>query len=123
MTAVRVDDLEDPVTSPVLVGPLVGTGAGATADPMPERVPLTTLLVGREEGRRDALVQAFGGSAETELAVARSLAWLAKQQRSDGLWSLKGPYRDGSGWHIIPVRVTASDKAEVTIVRPSVVVE
>ena len=88
--------VEDPVTSPVLVAPLVETGAGATADPMPERVPLTTLLVGREEGRRDALVQAFGGSAETELAVARSLAWLAKQQRSDGLWSLKGPYRDGS---------------------------
>jgi len=56
-----------------------------------------TLLNGREEGRRDALVKAFGGSTATEAAVAKALAWLAKQQdKKTGLWSLKGPYSDGS---------------------------
>lgn len=58
-----------------------------------------TLLNGREEGRREALVKAFGGSSETEAAVARALAWLAKQQdKKTGLWSLKGPYSDGSSY-------------------------
>jgi hypothetical protein len=57
---------------------------------------VAALLDGREEGRRAALVQAFGGSNETEAAVARALAWLAKQQdKKDGLWSLQGPYVDG----------------------------
>ena len=55
-----------------------------------------TLLDGREEGRRQALVDAFGGSNATEAAVARALEWLAKQQsRKDDLWSLQGPYVDG----------------------------
>ena len=58
-----------------------------------------TLLDGREEGRRDALVKQFGGSSETEAAVAKALAWLAKQQdKKTGLWSLKGPYSDGSSY-------------------------
>jgi len=53
------------------------------------------LLEGREDGRRAALVTAFGGSDATEAAVTRALEWLAKQQEKDGLWSLQGPYVDG----------------------------
>jgi squalene cyclase len=33
---------------------------------------------------------------ELEQAVERGLQWLAKQQKSDGSWSLSGPYGDGS---------------------------
>jgi len=60
------------------------------------RVPAVgQLLEGRDPGRREALLAAFGGSSETEAAVARALDWLARQQGKDGLWSLEGPYRDG----------------------------
>ena len=34
-----------------------------------------------------------------------------------------GPYRDGNGWRIVPVRITASDKVEVAISHPLAVVE
>jgi hypothetical protein len=53
------------------------------------------LLVGRDAGRREALVQSGGGSDATEAAVALALEWLARQTRKDGLWSLTGPYEDG----------------------------
>jgi hypothetical protein len=56
-----------------------------------------TLLDGREEGRRDALLAAFGGSDKTEAAVALALQWLVRQQsKRDGLWSLQGPFVDGA---------------------------
>ncbi len=87
--------VEDPVASPVMVEEVVETGAGATETAVPQNVPIGTLLDGRQEGRREALVRAFGGSDATEAAVAKALAWLAKQQRKDGLWSLQGPYADG----------------------------
>lgn len=53
-----------------------------------------TLLSGREEGRREALVRAAGGSGETEAAVGKALGWLAKCQGKDGFWSLRGVYDD-----------------------------
>lgn len=87
--------VEDAVAAPVMVNDIADTGAGATAEPVPQHVPIGSLLDGRQEGRREALVQAFGGSDATEAAVAKALAWLAKQQRKDGLWSLQGPYADG----------------------------
>ncbi|MCA9191699.1 MAG: hypothetical protein KDB03_08055 [Planctomycetales bacterium] len=52
-------------------------------------------LVGRSGDLKAALLQKFGGSAETEEAVELGLAWLAKQQLSDGSWSLVGPYFNG----------------------------
>ncbi|MFM9012005.1 MAG: hypothetical protein ACKON8_14405, partial [Planctomycetota bacterium] len=54
------------------------------------------LLDGRNPGRREALLAAFGGSGETEAAVAKALDWLKKTQGKDGLWSLQGRYADGS---------------------------
>jgi hypothetical protein len=53
------------------------------------------LLVGRDAGRREALVRAGGGSDATEAAVTLALEWLVRQVRKDGLWSMKGPYDDG----------------------------
>jgi hypothetical protein len=53
-------------------------------------------LSGRQEGRKDALLRAYGGTKTTQEAVDLALRWLARQQRSDGYWSLRGPYTDGS---------------------------
>jgi hypothetical protein len=91
----KEDPVEEPVAAPVMVADLVDEGAGATVAVVPQNVPIGSLLDGRQEGRRESLVRAFGGSDATEAAVARALAWLAKQQLKDGLWSLEGPYVDG----------------------------
>jgi hypothetical protein len=87
--------VEDPVAAPVMTEEPVEVGVGAVAEAVPQNVPIGSLLDGRQEGRREALVKAFGGSDATEAAVAKALAWLAKQQGKDGLWSLQGPYADG----------------------------
>ncbi len=52
-------------------------------------------LSGREEGRRQVLLAAHGGTETTEAAVRRGLEWLARNQQRNGSWSLTGPYRDG----------------------------
>jgi hypothetical protein len=87
--------VEEPVAAPVMVEAVADGGTGATVAVVPQNVPIGSLLDGREEGRREALVRAFGGSDATEAAVAKALVWLAKQQQKDGLWSLTGPYVDG----------------------------
>jgi hypothetical protein len=86
--------VEDPMATPPLpADPTEGPGAAVVEVAAPV---VAALLDGRMEGRRRALVDAFGGSDATEAAVARALEWLAKQQdRKDGLWSLQGPYADG----------------------------
>lgn len=53
-------------------------------------------LAGRREGSRQVLLGKYGGNDTTEAAVQRGLAWLAKYQLPDGLWSLAGPYSDGA---------------------------
>jgi hypothetical protein len=53
-------------------------------------------LSGREEGVKKALIKAYGGTALTEDAVKEGLAWLARQQKSKGSWSMMGPYKGGS---------------------------
>ncbi|HEV7225756.1 MAG TPA: prenyltransferase/squalene oxidase repeat-containing protein, partial [Pirellulales bacterium] len=53
-------------------------------------------LMGREPGTKEALLGKYGGNGQSEDAVTRGLAWLAKQQRKDGHWSLKGPYASGA---------------------------
>ncbi len=59
----------------------------------------------------------------TALPVIQTWADTANRYLDWSTAQHSGRYRDGSGWRIIPVRVTASDKAEVTISRPSVVIE
>jgi len=87
--------VENPAAAPAQAETTVEAPGAAAAEA--SAAPIGTLLHGREEGRRQALVDAFGGSNETEAAVARALEWLARQQRPDGLWSLQGPYLDGGG--------------------------
>ena len=61
-------------------------------------------LRGREPGTKESLLGRYGGTAATQAAVRRGLAWLARNQitRDDeargleaGSWSLSGPYPDG----------------------------
>src|SRR4051812_5966194 len=40
----------------------------------------------RQGANRAELLAARGGTAESEAAVARGLAWLVKQQQKDGSW-------------------------------------
>jgi hypothetical protein len=43
---------------------------------------------GRGEGMRRAMVGGFGGTKQTERAVAAGINWLARHQNPDGSWSL-----------------------------------
>lgn len=52
-------------------------------------------LKGRSGVLKQALLSKFGGDQHTEEAVALGLKWLAKQQKSNGSWSLVGPYGQG----------------------------
>lgn len=52
-------------------------------------------LSGREKGAKRALLAAYGGTGETENSVESALEWLKRNQKSDGTWSLAGPYADG----------------------------
>ncbi len=56
---------------------------------------ITNGLKGRSGVLKQALLSKFGGTQETEEAVALGLKWLAKQQKSNGSWSLLGPYGQG----------------------------
>ena len=51
------------------------------------------LLTGRDQGMKDALLGAYGGTGETQAAVLNGLRWLHMRQDSDGMWSLSGRYR------------------------------
>jgi len=50
-------------------------------------VPDVDDLECRDPAPRAALLMAYGGSAASEAAVDRALAWLAEHQKSDGSWS------------------------------------
>lgn len=99
-------DVTDQALSPALLPPVPEPLAlPVVAPPSPAGLaPLSDTaaevngraLSGREPGSREALLKAFGGTASTEKAVLAGLAWLARQQKSSGEWSLRGPYKDGS---------------------------
>jgi len=59
-------------------------------------VSISKGLSGRSGATKGALLKAYGGTEGTENAVAEGLKWLAKNQRSDGSWSLVGPFGDGA---------------------------
>jgi hypothetical protein len=64
--------------------------------PSLEAPSISIALAGREEGTKAMLLGKYGGNPDSEQSVALGLAWLARNQRKDGTWSLKGPYRSGS---------------------------
>ncbi len=53
-------------------------------------------MFGGRRGAMKAALLATDGSPETAKAVELGLKWLARQQRKDGSWSMRGPYEDGA---------------------------
>ena len=83
-----------PPPEPEPIAPVAAVPPG-----LPAALPATAIgavLSGRSAESRQQLLGAGGGTAETETAVGLALEWLVRQQRKDGLWSLQGPYADGS---------------------------
>lgn len=58
-------------------------------------VTIKASLSSRTGLMKDALLKAYGGTENTERAVAMGLEWIKKQQGKDGSWSLAGPYSEG----------------------------
>ncbi|HEV7279797.1 MAG TPA: hypothetical protein VGN57_06240 [Pirellulaceae bacterium] len=50
---------------------------------------------GRDEGTKQALLSAFGGTVATEDSVKLGLGWMKRYQQPDGRWLLSGPYTNG----------------------------
>lgn len=93
LTPDTLPPVEDPFATPdvAVVSPL-GTHAAS-------ETPSTSIgmaLTGREPGMKKALLRAYGGTVSTETAVMNGLKWLARNQQRNGMWSLKGPYKDGA---------------------------
>jgi hypothetical protein len=93
--------VDDPIAAPPTLGDIkfdIGsTGESVLAGPkMIEGAPIGLALSGRRPGSKNVLLGRYGGTAVTERAVELGLQWLAKQQKSDGSWSLAGPFSSGS---------------------------
>ena len=56
----------------------------------------TPMFNGRSGAMKKALLSIYGGTPDTENAVASGLAWLKRNKQRDGSWSMRGPYDDGS---------------------------
>jgi hypothetical protein len=88
-----VVDVAELVSSDILpaVPPVPWTAGPSLTEVTPELG-----LSGRQGALKSALLAAYGGTAATEDAVKLGLAWLARQQRKDGEWSLRGTYSNGA---------------------------
>jgi hypothetical protein len=76
--------VNDMFTTQGINTPGVGPGVqGSGANSIGKENPTTG---GRNPGSRDPLLRSGGGNSESEAAVARGLAWLARQQKKDGSW-------------------------------------
>ncbi len=94
VTAQNLPIVDDPLTTPNIVD-LTPTPAMPTG-PAIAPTAIGVALTGREPGMKEAMLLSGGGTAKTEGAVAMGLKWLATQQHRTGMWSLSGPYSDGS---------------------------
>ncbi|HEX3728009.1 MAG TPA: prenyltransferase/squalene oxidase repeat-containing protein, partial [Pirellulales bacterium] len=95
--------VDDPLAAPSMLGDIkldVGLGAGTSILTGPQTIegaPIGLALSGRSAGSKNVLLGRYGGNRTTEAAVELGLKWLAAQQKSDGSWSLSGPFPDGAG--------------------------
>jgi len=68
--------------------------------------PNNSQLAGRDRATKDKLLAQFGGSKDSELAVARGLLWLSKQQKTDGSWVYDGGQKEevvaATGMSLLP---------------------
>lgn len=102
MTTTPPPTLEARNTPPTTVVPVIPFEPINPAPPVDNATPvgvapsMQLALSGRTAGRRTELVEAGGGGGDTETAVDAALQWLVRNQEKNGLWSLRGPYLDGS---------------------------
>jgi len=93
LTPENLPIVDDPLATPniaeMTLEPAFASGPVASAS-------IGIALTGREMGMKETLLKAYGGTGKTEGAVALGLRWLANRQHRDGLWSLAGPYSEGS---------------------------
>lgn len=88
--------VEDPFAAPPILDITIDNATTASSDIAAPSIGMA--LTGREKGAKQALLGAYGGTAQTEAAVQAGLDWLARQQnKRTGLWSLMGPYSDAGG--------------------------
>ncbi len=59
------------------------------------KIESAPMFSGRSGAMKQALMAMYGGTPETQDAVAMGLAWLKRNQESQGSWSMRGPYSDG----------------------------
>jgi hypothetical protein len=88
-------EADDPLAAPAPA--LESTGGGWDLYSDVEAPSIGMALTGREKGRKEALLLSYGGTKTTQQSVQLALEWLKRKQDSDGTWSLRGPYADGSG--------------------------
>jgi hypothetical protein len=93
VAAIPTRDLPE-VEHPLMGPPVIAPTPGGT---LPVGTVPTSVIAlefsGREEGMKKTLLKAYGGTALTEESVKAGLAWLIRQQRSRGSWSMRGPYK------------------------------
>jgi hypothetical protein len=91
--------VDDPLASPINLGDLqlgAGVSSPLSGPQVIEGAPIGLALTGRQAGSKEVLKGRYGANKETSAAVESGLAWLAKQQKTDGSWSMAGPYKDAS---------------------------
>lgn len=94
--SITLDDLEPVIDPLAMPTPMVVVPDGSAFTTIVESTAIGAALNGRTPGMKQALLQKYGGTEETEKAVLEGLKWLARQQFRDGSWSLSGKYVDGA---------------------------
>ena len=87
-------EVDDPLSAPPDSLDMSGDGSSFFSEI--ETPSIGNALEGRQEGRKEALIGAYGGTMTTQDSVKLALAWIARQQGKDGSWALDGPYSEGS---------------------------
>jgi hypothetical protein len=93
----RVEGASEQTTRSFFTLDSKGNSAAQEVDEQAAKVPrdIRDLLTGRRLESKGKLLREGGGTSTTEGAVKLGLEWLARNQQSNGLWSLRGPYADG----------------------------
>ena len=96
-------NIEVPIKLPVLADDLASLAKLPDLNTLTSSQPSSAsssqhsnMFSGRTGALKQSLLKSGGGTKETEDAVALGLAWLKRQQRPDGSWSMVGPYAGGS---------------------------
>ncbi len=94
ITPQNLPPVADPLAAPPMITAVGPGGLFAGSDIAAPQIGLA--LSGRQSGSsKNMLLGKYGGTKTTEASVTSGLKWLVKQQKSDGSWSLQGPYADG----------------------------